>query len=118
MKTLASSLLLLLTVTTLAAAEAGLRIRFGLEDESNTQWDGSISVAPGKVVSVDGWRFQQTDAVTGNDSWKASTRPLTRRRSNNPRRGGTATRRGSAAGLLADNGIIVLLEDVNENSVV
>lgn len=107
-----------LTAATLHCAEVGVRIRFGLKDESNTQWDGTISVSPGRVASIDGWRFQQTDKVLGASGWQASTRPLSQRRSNNPGKAGKATKKGAAAALLADNGVILVLEDVTENSVV
>jgi hypothetical protein len=39
------------------AADAGVRIRFGLEDNEPKTWDGTVSVAPGRVVVVIGWRF-------------------------------------------------------------
>lgn len=118
MKRIVLLLALTLVPTLLAAGEAGLRIRFGLTDQSNTKWDGSISVAPGKVVSVNGWRFQQTDVITGNDTWKASTRPMTQRRSNNAKKAGANTKKGNAANLLADNGVIVALEEITEASVI
>jgi hypothetical protein len=44
------------------AAETGVRIRFGLTDQGNTQWYGSVTVAPGRVDSISGWRFQLSDA--------------------------------------------------------
>jgi hypothetical protein len=111
-------LAVLLPLATTHAAEVGVRIRFGLKDQSNTKWDGTVSVAPGKVAAIDGWRFQQTDKVIGTTGWQASTRPLAQRRSNNPGKAGKAAKKGNAASLLADNGVILLLDGVNENSVV
>ncbi|MCB1123263.1 MAG: hypothetical protein KJT03_17035, partial [Verrucomicrobiae bacterium] len=111
-------LLFLLTVISTCSvhsAEVGVRIRFGLTDRKPTEWDGSLSVSPGKIESLEGWRFEATDRVVGNNSWKASSRSLTTRRSNNAnkRAGGRSTR-----GNMADNGLILLLTGVNENSVV
>ena len=59
-----------------SAADVGVRIRFGLTDTSNGKWDGTVTVAPGQVLSIDGWRFQQLDKVDGTSGWKADTRPL------------------------------------------
>jgi hypothetical protein len=100
------------------AADIGVRIRFGLTDTGNTVWDGSVSVAPGKVERIDGWRFQDADKVEGSSSWKANTRPLTVRRSNNPKKKAGAKQKGGANGLIADNGVFLVLTDVTEQSVV
>src|SRR2546426_11179820 len=51
----------------------GLRILFGLKDKASTQWDGTISVAPGRVHTIEGWRFVGEDFVEGTRGWKAST---------------------------------------------
>lgn len=114
---------ILLSVLTLAHAdETGVRIRFGLTDQSNTKWDGTVSVSPGRVVSISGWRFQQGDAVDGTTGWKAETRPLTVRRSNAQKQkaaGGKKKGKAAAAGgPMADNGVVLHLVDVTENSVV
>src|SRR5215468_3196597 len=95
------------------ASEVGVRIRFGLTDKEPKKWDGTISVAPGKIERIDGWRFQDGDEVQGQTGWKASTRPLTVRRSNNPKKAGKG--KGGNANM-ADNGVILLLTGVNESS--
>ena len=64
------------------ASEVGVRVRFGLTDKESKKWDATISVAPGKIERIDGWRFQDGDAAEGTTGWKASSRPLTVRRSN------------------------------------
>jgi hypothetical protein len=97
------------------ASELGIRIRFGLTDKEPKKWDGSISVSPGKIERIDGWRFQDGDQVEGITGWKASTRPLTVRRSNNAKKAGKG--RGGN-GNMADNGVILLLTDVGESSIV
>ena len=97
------------------ASEVGVRIRFGLTDTQPTRWDGTIAVSPGRIERIDGWRFQDGDQVQGVTGWKASTRPLTVRRSNNPKK--TAKGRGGNANM-ADNGVILLLSDATDDSVV
>jgi hypothetical protein len=97
------------------ASEIGVRIRFGLTDKEPKKWDGTISVAPGKIERLDGWRFEGADQVQGTTGWKASTRSLTVRRTNNPKKAGKG--RGGNANM-ADNGVILLLTEVSENSVV
>jgi len=97
------------------ASDVGVRIRLGLTDKEPKKWDGTVTVSPGKVERLDGWRFEGPDQAQGTTGWKASTRPLTVRRGNNARKLG-AGRGGNAN--MADNGVILLLTDVTENSVV
>src|SRR5215204_3773550 len=82
------------------ASEVGVRIRFGLTDTQPRKWDADISVSPGKIERIDGWRFQATDEVQGTTGWKASTRSLSVRRTNNPKKAGKG--RGGN-GNMADN---------------
>ncbi|MEO7297231.1 MAG: hypothetical protein ABI042_01495, partial [Verrucomicrobiota bacterium] len=112
------SILFLLAVTfawPIFASDVGVRVRFGLTDTSPEKWDGTISVSPGKVERVDGWRFENADEVQGTTGWKASTRPLTVRRSNNAKKAGKG--RGGNSNM-ADNGVILLLTGVDDSSVV
>jgi hypothetical protein len=115
MKRLACLLVALSTLPAFAA-DIGVRIRFGLTDSGNTVWDGGVSVSPGAVDKVDGWRFEQSDAVLDGGRWKASTRPLTVRRSNNAKK--KAKGKQAGGGLMADNGVFVMLHDVTEQSVI
>ena len=112
----ANAALCALASVSLVAADIGVRIRFGLTDTGNTVWDGKISVAPGAVERIDGWRFQDSDQVLANGSWKASTRPLTVRRANNPKK--QAKKKAAANGMIADNGVFAFLTGVTEQSVV
>jgi len=98
------------------ASDIGVRIRFGLTDKEPKKWDATLSVAPGKIERIDGWRFQATDEVQGTTGWKASTRPLTVRRTNNPKKAPGKARGGNAN--MADNGVLLLLTGVTEASVV
>jgi hypothetical protein len=116
MRRIAVATLLLCVLTPLFAADIGVRIRFGLIDSGNTTWDGTVSVSPGTVERIDGWRFEQGDQVVGTSGWKASTRPLTVRRSNNAKK--NAKKKGAAAGTMADNGVFLVLTNVTEASVV
>lgn len=46
-----------------AAADIGLLIQFGLGVSESTVWDGSITVSPGDVRRVSGYRFEQKGAI-------------------------------------------------------
>ena len=74
---LAWSLLLasLFCADTACGEDAAFRVRFGFRDKEPSKWDGSAAVSGGKLVSVEGWRFERTDTMTGPDSWKATSRP-------------------------------------------
>ena len=101
------------------SAEIGVRIRFGLTDTGNTDWSGKVSVSPGQVERIDGWRFEDTDQVIDNASWTASTRPLSVRRGNAAKKAKAKGKKAQAAGgMLSDNGVFLLLTDVTEQSVV
>lgn len=94
----------------LAAAEVGLRIRFGLNDKSNTTWDGTVTVSSGRVARISGWRFEQQDKADGVKGWKAATRPITQQRRNSGK--------GKRNAPIAENGVIVALTDVADDTVV
>src|SRR5579862_3563447 len=54
-------------------------IALGVNDTAGAVWDGSITATGGTIVGLTGWRFADTDAVTGsstsgNWSWKATLR--------------------------------------------
>ena len=57
-----------------AAADTELLIYLGLNDKESTVWDGSITVTPGEVQEVSGYRFEQKDTIKGKDAWQASSR--------------------------------------------
>ncbi len=99
------------------ADEVGVLVRFGLTDTTSSKWDGSVSVSSGKVENVGGWRFQMKDAVEGT-SWTAMTRPLTERRSNNAKKGAQQNKKKAASEAMADNGVVLHLVDVNDDTVV
>lgn len=112
---LLAALLAFLSGLSLHASSTGVRIRFGMTDSGNREWDGSASVSPGAVERIDGWRFLETDRVIEGNSWKASTRPRAVRRMNNPDR--VIVQNLKMVGMV-DNGVILILRDVGESSLV
>lgn len=100
-----------------AAADIGLLIQFGLGDTESTVWDGSITVSPGEVKRVSGYRFEQKDAIVNKTGWKASTRTpqgAVKPRGNNPKKLGMAKQMGP----IFENGVYVSLQDVTTDSVI
>src|SRR5271167_4344995 len=55
------------------AAQSFLVI-LGVGDKTGTSWDGSITATGATILSLQGWRFSGTDAISGASSWKAATR--------------------------------------------
>ena len=122
MKLLLPSLLLALTATVALADDIGIRVRFGLNDKEATDWSGTVTVAPGRVALIGGWRFGQDYAVDGVAGWKARTRPVVLdRRSNNPKKGGKAGKAAQAAETgvtMGDNGVLLSFAVVTDASAV
>jgi hypothetical protein len=113
------------------AADVGVRIRFGLTDAEPTNWNSTIAVQPGRVTLISGWRFEQGDRASGTEGWTASTRSaVVVGRTNakakakakadapNKAKGKGQAKAKAAAGTLADNGVLVTLSGVTEESVV
>ncbi len=70
---LAAGLLSCPAILAQTAMGPGVRILFGITDEKAVQWDGSVTARGTEVQSLDGWRFERPDAVSGT-TWKASSR--------------------------------------------
>ncbi len=77
------------------------RILFGLADQEQTAWDGSIKVSGGTIRSITGWRFFDTDVTDYQSSWKLTTRH---------------TRPQQTAGPIVENGIVVTAEITDDNA--
>jgi len=64
-------IVLLLGLSLLGAAanadDVGFRLRLGLNDKTPTNWDGSVTVSPGKVVAISGWRLHRAESVQRQD---------------------------------------------------
>src|SRR5829696_1151495 len=80
--TVAATASLAALVPSAPAAEVGVRMRFGLTDKEPQEWDGTVSVQPGKVALISGWRFEQADKANGVEGWAASTRSAAVARTN------------------------------------
>ena len=100
--------ILLISTTNSLGDQVGVRVRFGVGDREPGVWDGSVTVADGKLLGIDGWRFQQMDGVVDANSWKAQTRRAAARRTNNPKQA-NPNRNNSP---VTDNGILLAIDDV------
>jgi hypothetical protein len=54
---------------------ASVRIVLGLDDHEPTPWDGSIQIRGGSLSSLEPWRFEGADSISGSN-WRASTHPV------------------------------------------
>jgi len=61
-------------VTRAMPAGASFLISLGAGDKEPTPWDGSITVSPGGIASIRGWRFVADDSTDSVSSWKCSSR--------------------------------------------
>ena len=104
------------------AGEIAFRVRFGLTDSDDSQWDGTVAVDHGQVERIEGWRFRDEDRVNGVSGWIAATRSVATHRTNAPVSGtGTpdhAPQRRRSNPDMADNGVFLLLANAEEHSVV
>ena len=83
-------------------AGASFRILMGATDQQSTPWDGSVTVSPGAIASIHGWRFAAGDSTDSKSSWKASTRQA-------------VGRQGNPQGMI-EAGVIVTLSGSDPNS--
>ena len=63
----------LATVPLQAAETVSIRVRFGLLDSTQTEWDGSASVSNGELLMARDWHPRPENAVDPSGSWKFST---------------------------------------------
>ena len=57
----------------LAQEGVSVRVRFGLLDREQTRWDGSASVANGRLLRVADWHPRPENAVDADGAWRFST---------------------------------------------
>ena len=57
-----------------ALATQSYLVILGVGDAAPTVWDGSITATGATILSLQGWRFTDTDAIAGTSSWTMSTR--------------------------------------------
>jgi hypothetical protein len=108
-----------LSATAVLADDVGVKIRLGLEDKEATDWSGTVTVTPGDVSLISGWRFVQQDKAHGTTGWACRTRPnlqALQRRSNNPGKAGARPADAITSIPLADNGVLISFTGVNEDS--
>ncbi|MBL8174501.1 MAG: hypothetical protein JNK48_07525 [Bryobacterales bacterium] len=96
---------LILSALLPAQNKVGVRILLGLTDRQPTRWDGSVRASSARITSVEPWRFEAQDAISGS-SWKCSTR--------GPRLFGQAGQ--AAAQIRVANGVMVWLDQEAENA--
>lgn len=119
MKSILIPLAVAVSAATALADDIGIKVRLGLEDKEATDWSGSVSVSPGSVSLIGGWRFAQQDKVDGTTGWSCRTRPTTldnKRRSNNPNKAQARNANAATALPMADNGVVVSFTGVTEDS--
>ena len=119
MKTPLLSLLAVLSTTMAFADDIGIKVRLGLEDKEATDWSGTVTVSPGKVSLISGWRFLQQDKVDGTTGWSCRTRPnvqAAQRRSNNPGKESARPADAVTSIPLSDNGALISFSGVSEDS--
>ncbi len=56
----------------MAQGPASVRILLGISDKVATPWDGSVEVAGSGTATLEPWRFDGSDTISGT-TWKAST---------------------------------------------
>jgi hypothetical protein len=78
---------------------ATFRVLLGLGDREPANWDGSVKVSGGQVVSIQGWRFAQSDSSDYKSTWKASTRHLAPQNA--------AQRKAGRQGPILENGVLI-----------
>ena len=69
--------ILAIAVSAGAQTPVSVRILLGAEDTEPTKWDGRAEARGSRIVSIEPWRFDGTDAISG-DSWQVSTHPMRR----------------------------------------
>lgn len=46
----------------------------GVGDNRQTTWDGSMTATGATILNLQGWRFSDTDAISGTASWTMASR--------------------------------------------
>src|SRR5215472_2010506 len=97
---------MLLLVAVSAHAAVAVRILLGVGDKAPTDWSGGVSARGARIAAVEPWRFDDDDAMQPGNQWKITTHVT--------RRFGAAN---AAARTFSANGVVVLLENETEDSV-
>jgi hypothetical protein len=97
---------MLLLAAASAHAAVAVRILLGVGDKAPTDWSGGVSARGARIAAVEPWRFDDDDAMQPGNRWKITTHVT--------RRFGAAN---AAARTFSANGVVVLLENETEESV-
>jgi hypothetical protein len=92
-----------------AQVPVSVRILLGVNDKESTKWDGSLQAQNASVQSLEPWRFEDTDSISG-PTWRASTHPVRLF-------GGGTQVSGNAIRNIVANGIIANLTGASDNTV-
>ena len=106
-------------VSAALADDIGVKIRLGIMDKEATDWSGTVTVTPGSVSLIGGWRFVQQDKVDGTTGWSCRTRPNVQaaaRRSNNPAKEQNRKPDAPVTLPISDNGVLISFTGVTEDS--
>lgn len=60
----------------IAQGGVSARIILGVGDRTSVVWDGDVTVRGARVVTVEPWRFDETDAILPGNRWKLSSHPV------------------------------------------
>lgn len=65
--------LLALSAAARIHAAIGVRLLLGVTDTNEVKWDGSATAHGARIASIEPWRFDIGDALSGDNSWQIST---------------------------------------------
>ena len=89
-----------------AQESVSVRVLFGIADAQPGRWDGSMTVQGATLKSIEAWRPDQGDAITGA-SWKMSTHPPRLRQ---------AAQQNPQGAVPVANGVFIHLDRASENA--
>lgn len=61
------------TKETAMPAAVAFRVLLGVGDKEPTDWDGSVTVSPGRIENIQGMHFRGPDSTDSRSKWKASS---------------------------------------------
>jgi hypothetical protein len=59
-----------------ARAAVSVRLQLGVGDTAATRWDGDVTARGARIAALEPWRFEDGDAISAGNHWKASTRRI------------------------------------------
>ncbi len=92
-----------------AQTSVSVRILLGVTDTESAKWDGSVQAKGAVIKSLEPWRFEESDSISGS-SWKASTHGVRLF-------GGGNQVNGRPIRNIVANGVVANLSGVSDNAV-